>query len=65
MYSMWSAAVSGQQLGKHVPVATDTNGRKEELCFLWSGKRQTSPLVRENAPHEQDCNCLTVIKIWS
>jgi hypothetical protein len=28
-------------------------------------KRQTSPLVREGAPHLQTRNCLTVIKIWS
>jgi hypothetical protein len=30
-----------------------------------SGKRQIRPLVRESAPYEQACNCLTVIKIWS
>jgi hypothetical protein len=30
-----------------------------------SGKRQTRPLVRESGPHQQTCNCLTVIKIWS
>jgi hypothetical protein len=23
-----------------------------------SGKRQTRPLVRESAPHQQTCNCL-------
>jgi hypothetical protein len=28
-------------------------------------KRQTRPLVRESAPHQQNRNCLTVIKIWS
>jgi hypothetical protein len=28
-------------------------------------KRQTRPLVRESAPHQQTSNCLTVIKIWS
>jgi hypothetical protein len=28
-------------------------------------KRQTRPLVRESAPHQQTRNCLTVIKIWS
>jgi hypothetical protein len=28
-------------------------------------KRQTRPLVREGAPHQQTRNCLTVIKIWS
>jgi hypothetical protein len=28
-------------------------------------KRWTRPLVKESAPHQQTCNCLTVIKIWS
>jgi hypothetical protein len=28
-------------------------------------KRQTHPLVREGAPHQQTRNCLTVTKIWS
>jgi hypothetical protein len=28
-------------------------------------KRQTRPLVRENAPYQQTRKCLTVIKIWS
>jgi hypothetical protein len=28
-------------------------------------KRQTRPLVRESAPHQQTRNCLTVMKIWS
>jgi hypothetical protein len=27
-------------------------------------KRQTRPLVRERASHQQTSNCLTVIKIW-
>jgi hypothetical protein len=35
------------------------------LLLTESGKRQTRPLVRESAPHQQSCNCLTVIKIWS
>jgi hypothetical protein len=29
-----AAAVSGQHLGKHVPVAMDTNATIEERCFL-------------------------------
>jgi hypothetical protein len=29
------------------------------------GKRQNRPTVRKSAPHQQACNCLTVIKIWS
>jgi hypothetical protein len=28
------AAVSGQQLGKQISAATDTNARVEERCFL-------------------------------
>jgi hypothetical protein len=28
-------------------------------------KRQTRPLVREDAPQQQTRNCLTVTKIWS
>jgi hypothetical protein len=34
--------------------------RASSIC-----KRQTHPLVRESAPHQQTRNCLTVIKIWS
>jgi hypothetical protein len=30
-----------------------------------NSKRQTRPLVREGAPHQQTRSCLTVIKIWS
>jgi hypothetical protein len=30
-----------------------------------SGKWQIRPHIRESAPHQQTCNCLTVIKIWS
>jgi hypothetical protein len=30
-----------------------------------NSKRQTRPLVREGAAHEQPRNCLTIIKIWS
>jgi hypothetical protein len=28
-------------------------------------KKQTRPLVREGAPQKQDCNCQTLINIWS
>jgi hypothetical protein len=28
-------------------------------------KRQTHPLVRKGAQHQQNSNCLTVTKIWS
>jgi hypothetical protein len=27
-------------------------------------KLQSCPLVREGAPHQQTCNCLTIIQIW-
>jgi hypothetical protein len=30
---MWSVAVSGQRLGKHVPAATDTNTKKMNGVF--------------------------------
>jgi hypothetical protein len=30
----YSRVVSGQQLSKHVPAATDMNATIEELCFL-------------------------------
>jgi hypothetical protein len=30
-----------------------------------SCKRQTRPLIRQRAPHQQTRNCLKVIKIWS
>jgi hypothetical protein len=30
-----------------------------------NSKRQTRPLVRESAPHQETSNCLTVINIWS
>jgi hypothetical protein len=36
----------------------------KRLITAESDKRQTRPLVRESAPHQQACNCLTVIKIW-
>jgi hypothetical protein len=28
-------------------------------------KRETRPLLRDSAPHQQGCNSLTEIKIWS
>jgi hypothetical protein len=30
---VYTRAVSGQRLGKHVPAATDTNATMEMLCF--------------------------------
>jgi hypothetical protein len=35
------------------------------LLLTVTGKRQTCPLVRESAPHQETRNCLTVIKISS
>jgi hypothetical protein len=41
--------------------------RDSDQCARASSscKRQTRPLVRESAPHQQTRNCLTEIKIWS
>jgi hypothetical protein len=35
---------------------------RDLLLLTKSGKRQTSPLVRESTPHQQTRNCLTEIK---
>jgi hypothetical protein len=67
--------VAIQRRGKHLY----TNRRACLFCIVraeqlsWrqlallteSGKRQTRSLVRESVPHQQACNCLKVIKIWS
>jgi hypothetical protein len=34
-----AAAVSAQQLGKHVPATVDTNATIEERCFMWPALR--------------------------
>jgi hypothetical protein len=48
------------------PVPRDLDPRMTALARVNSDcNRQTRPLVRENAPHQQTRNCLTVIKIWS
>jgi hypothetical protein len=47
-------------------VPRDSDPRKNALARASSiYKRQTRPLVREGAPQKQDCNCQTVINIWS
>jgi hypothetical protein len=47
-------------------VPRDSDQRMIALARTSSNcKRQTRSLVRENAPHQQTRNCLTVIKIWS
>jgi hypothetical protein len=47
-------------------VSLDSNPTMIALARASSScKRQTRPLVREDAPHQQTRNCLTVLKIWS
>jgi hypothetical protein len=47
-------------------VPRDSDPRMTALARSSSNcKRQTRSLVRESAPHQQACNCLTVRKIWS
>jgi hypothetical protein len=47
-------------------VPRDSDPRMTALVRVISYcKLQSRPLVREIAPHQQTCNCLTVIKIWS
>jgi hypothetical protein len=54
----------GSKIWPRVP--RDSNQKMTALVRASSNfKRQTRPLVRENAPHQQTRNCLTVIKIWS
>jgi hypothetical protein len=48
----------------HVP--RDSDSRMTALARASSNcKRETHPLIRESAPHQQSRNCPTVIKIWS
>jgi hypothetical protein len=47
-------------------VRPDSDPRMIALARARSNfKRHTRPLVRERAPHQQACNCLTAIKICS
>jgi hypothetical protein len=47
-------------------VPQDSDPRMTGLARASSScKRQTRPLVRESAPHQQSRSCLTAIKIWS
>jgi hypothetical protein len=47
-------------------VSRDSDLRMTALAKASSNcKWQTRPLVRESAPHQQNRNCLTIIKIWS
>jgi hypothetical protein len=47
-------------------VLRDSDTRKTALARANSTyKRQTGPLVRDDTPQKQDCNCQTVLNIWS
>jgi hypothetical protein len=47
------------------PVPRDSDPRMTALARTSSNcKRETRPLVRESAPHQQTHNCLAIIKIW-
>jgi hypothetical protein len=50
-------------------MVTSPKGLGPEKDYAGEGQqhiyeRQTRPLVREGAPHQQTRNCLTEIKIW-
>jgi hypothetical protein len=54
----------GSKIWSWVP--RDSDSRITALARTCSNcKRQICPVVREDAPHGQTRNCLTVIKIWS
>jgi hypothetical protein len=68
--------VSKKRLIKHVPVETNERNNRRTVFLMLSAtriyledyyveqfKRQTRPLIRESAPYQQTCNCLTVMKI--
>jgi hypothetical protein len=64
-YTVWVCMCEEQ--GKIWPrVPRDSDPRMTALARASSNcKRQTPPLVRESAPHQQTRNCLAVIKTWS
>jgi hypothetical protein len=43
----------------------DSNPRMTAIARTSNSCKQTRPLVREGAPHQETRNCLTVIIIWS
>jgi hypothetical protein len=60
----WKSRIWDSKLWSRVP--RNLNPKMTALARTSSKcKRQTRPLVRESAPHEQTRNTLTVIKIWS
>jgi hypothetical protein len=47
-------------------VPWDSDPRMTALVGTGSScKWQTRPLIREGMPHQQTCNCLAIIKVWS
>jgi hypothetical protein len=56
---IWDSKI-WSRVPRHSDPRMTTLARASSNC-----KRQTLPLIRESAPHQQACNCLTVIKIWS
>jgi hypothetical protein len=70
----FSQVVGGDEKGslksERVKYGQETQGTRTRERLRWQRpaaykKRQTRPLVREDAPHKQDRNCQTVINIWS
>jgi hypothetical protein len=47
---------------RNIGPGSEIVGRPSSTC---TSKLQTRPLVREGAQQEENCRCLTVIKIWS
>jgi hypothetical protein len=60
----WKSLIRDSKILWRVP--QDSDPRMTMLARASSNcKRLIRPLVRESAPHQQNSNCLTVIKIWS
>jgi hypothetical protein len=60
----WKSRIWKSKIWSWVP--RDSNPRMTALASTSSNcKRQTRPLVRDRAPHQQTRNGQTVIKIWS
>jgi hypothetical protein len=61
----WKSQIWDSKIMSRVP--RDSDPRRTALARTsWIWKRHTRPLVREDAPQKQDCNCQKVIiNIWS
>jgi hypothetical protein len=60
----WKSQIWDNKIWMRVP--RDSDPKMTALARTSSNcKRQTRPLVRDNAPNQQTRKCLTVIKIWS